>query len=421
MLNDWSLGLHRSRSRSEGGGIDWSQGSFTYDSCACNYNSDWMKQTKVQWASKSRKDESCFDYSTPGYSRRIAAGEIINNPYYKKTVESFYSPAVNFTARWTKSCTVNIPKVQGWNIAGSAQPRCQNAIPYQDLYQANPARFDGDREEIAALAVTSAFANVDVSEMLALASAAESRKTVDSMVGIMGKVIRIAKNVRKLNFSALSKELSPKNLAEGYMEARYAIRPLIYDANGLMAAIEKPRQHVRRTFRGSASRSYRHSDTVTGANVIDIMTCTLDRIHECQVSAYAGVMTSADIEKLSVYGADQLAETAWELFPFSFIVDWFANVGDTIAAWTPNLGITQRASWVTVRTLEQATNSGRSPVIPVTGYTVVASVGQFQYGTRVTTVERVPSPRLEVFPSLLVRLDGFKLLDLGIIARQILR
>jgi intergrase/recombinase len=64
---------------------------------------------------------------------------------------------------------------------------------------------------------------MDTAEILALATAAEGRKTVESMVSIFLRLTRIIKALKKLDAKVLRNEVSPKELANRYMELRYAI------------------------------------------------------------------------------------------------------------------------------------------------------------------------------------------------------
>jgi hypothetical protein len=145
-------------------------------------------------------------------------------------------------------------------------------------------------------------------------------------------------------------EIRPKELAQRYMELRYAIRPLIYDVNGIIAVLEKDtRLYDRFTGRGSASATASTGDLIEGHSIEWNATADTERSATYYVSARAGVLYHVNVNQLRLLGVDQLLETAWELIPFSFIVDWFVGVGQAIAAATPTIGATQLASWVTVK------------------------------------------------------------------------
>jgi hypothetical protein len=45
-------------------------------------------------------------------------------------------------------------------------------------------------------------------------------------------------------------------------------------------------------------------------------------------------------------GTKELMKLPWELVPFSFVVDWFANVGDFYGSFLPTPGYTQLGSCV---------------------------------------------------------------------------
>jgi hypothetical protein len=108
--------------------------------------------------------------------------------------------------------------------------------------------------------------------------------------------------------------------------------------------------------------------------------------------------------------------TAWEVVPFSFIADWFFNIGDNFAAYSPFASGTLYGTWVTTReTLNEATEA-----------TAVAAAGWDTptkrctiTGTKVAslTSSRTLTERYSVDPNFGLRLrlnvDFSKLIDLG--------
>lgn len=372
------------------------------------------------------KHENITDTVTPGYHGIIRSGGVVNSPfrmYSKDTKWGRASSLQHQYARrnysWCATHGVNHDLHTRW--LGTYRPN-GGSVSFDDCMSV--AAREGKRQSVKSLAVTQAFANIDTSSMQALVTAAESRKTVDSMVGIMRRVYRIARNVRRLNVRALRKELSLNELQDRYMEARYAVRPLIYDAYGIADAFQKARGYERKTFRGYAS----DSGLITKAVVKTPLTYGLEadytRSLKYDISCRAGVLCDCSISDLSVMGIDQLAESAWELVPFSFVVDWFANVGDWIAAQTPNAGVNRLASWATVKEtflLTMATSSARSVIPTLLGsnyYVVNANWGGVVDTVEELVLERFVDVSSAAMPQFDVRLDGFKLTDLGIMLRK---
>jgi len=279
------------------------------------------------------------------------------------------------------------------------------------------------RQRVIDLAVVAAHANIDTSEMMAMATIAEGGKSVQSVQAILWRAYKILKRVRKLQFAALAKEFKPKELADRYMEYRYAIRPLVIDAKGLVSAIQKKRGICRKTFRGEASESTTLTDTLLNqGNGLWMTNSDWNRTASYSVSAKAGVLCDVSVTDLSVFGVDMVAETLWELAPWTFIADWFANTGDWIAAHTPNVGVTQRASWVTVRSTHTKTRTAiasRSTVDTVGYVKVSLTVPPCSDTYQELVLERITDPQLSTFPSSKLNLDVFKVLDLGIILRKL--
>lgn len=357
------------------------------------------------------------DVVTADFRKRIRNGEIINNPFNKSDTETYYPPAAAHDRSFTMTDGV---APRGWvgtvvsgDIAmadtyciGTSVPGFSSAVV-------------AERSRVIDLAVVKAHANIDTSEMLALATLAESRKTVDFFANSLMKLLKIIRAVRKLDALALKRQFSKKELANMYMELRYAIRPLFYDVNGLLDSLEaEVRSYDRKTFRGYASGSVKANDSVPDTPVGWELKATIARNCTYTVSARAGVLCSTNVTNAQIFGIDRIAETAWELVPFSFIVDWFLNVGTAIAALTPNAGVVQRASWVTVKEEITETNTMASIVSTLVGYDRTNSVSwSTKYGYKQKLLERIVDPTLNVWPTIGVRLDTFKIADLGIILK----
>lgn len=367
------------------------------------------------------------DWPHANYRKRIAAGEIINSPFYTERTHFKASPPGMYIHVFrepfaTIQCNEHDPHqhhIKQHQYGGVYRPASPTflEIPESTRLSLRNAAKDA--------AVLASYASIDPSEMLALASIAESRKTVDSVCSILGRVIKIARKVRKLDIKGLGKELSPAELANRYMEARYALRPLIIDMDGICKGINKNTGIIRRTFRGKGERSHMVQDTFLNSNTGALyIQADWTRQTNYEVSAYAGVLCDVSYTNLTIFGADQLLETMWELVPFSFIVDWFATCGDWIAAQTPNAGVNQRASWVTVR--ETITSSVTMSAVRTTagshGYTDAAVEFPDAWFTQEKLVlERFAGTDSRVWPEWKIRVDAWKITDLGIILKNIFK
>lgn len=371
--------------------------------------------------------QTTTDWSSGNYPKRIKAGEVLNNPFHSILVKETPRKVGTYEHVYrnpnTSLCYSHTPAQSHYTYHKYVG---QNAILGSTTGGGYLSLSDraSRRQAVIDLAVTEAFANIDISSMQALVTVAESGKTIDSMRAILYRAYKILRNVRKLNLSGVLKELSPAELADRYMEARYAIRPLMIDARNIVGALQRERRHIRKTFIGVAADSVTSTATVTNVGSIYLTEIDISKQLAYTVSARAGVLCDVDIAASTIMGLDQIAESLWELVPFSFIVDWFTNVGDLIAAYTPNAGVNQLASWVSVREELTLTNQviAHRSIANTAGYVNVSitSPGGFMQKTELVR-ERIVNPLLSPFPRFDINLDGYKITDLGIILKNVLR
>lgn len=360
------------------------------------------------------------DVVTPNFKARIKKGEIINNPASLEE-KTFIRPRVTPFNRYRVYIT-------GYRDGGP--------LYSGNFYEGDQAMDEsylgdylghsegvGEAIDIAiARAVTSAHANASSTEFQSLVFAAESCKSVHAMSSILYRVFKIAKAVKRLDGKYLKSQISKKELQNRYMELRYAIRPLVYDARDIVAAVGKTKRYnkTRFTARGFERVHDENSDTIT-LHPWSTWEHKVNRTTHLEVNIRAGILCDVDISPMNIWGVDQPLETLWEITPFSFIIDWFINVGDTLAAWTPDAGVTQLASWVTVETnITQTNRSGSCTNINPSGRDYIANF--FNWGGSKAAVSRKISrtinPPLSAYPRVSLRLDVLKLVDLGIILKR---
>jgi len=214
----------------------------------------------------------------------------------------------------------------------------------------------------AASTFANAFAKVQAGEAELLTIAAESGKTINYLNNrirsLAGMLIHFKRSALKLDIDAI---------ADLWLEVRYAIRPLLYDIQNVSSALSKGSLDTVRTFRASDkdqnSSSHTYSSYYSGTTFNVEYTVT-------NIDTYtAGVYTRLkyDLPEVHTFGLLNFTQTAWELVPFSFIVDWFINVSAFLASINPNpiyevetgFSTNKRLSYV-VGTIT-ATRSGKDP------------------------------------------------------------
>jgi hypothetical protein len=388
----------------------------------------WPTQANKLW-NLATFSEYSQDTVTPKWKELIAAGAIINN-HYRRSKTTITGPTPDEFIEHYKYPSVNDLQCSTHSTKHPIYSKCKGyhaTAPADVFLTPDVGVRSALATQVANLAVVQARANISEADLLAYATAAESRKTVESVLSILSRVRGIAKAVRRLDGRRLRRELSFNELQDRYMEYRYAIRPLYYDATGLLAALEKQRGHIRQTYKGYAQDSM--SDSYTGPDISvykSHIRGNWNKKYSYTVSARAGELCDVTIEAMTPWGADRLPEAIWELLPFSFIVDWFCNLGDIVAARAPKAGVNQLASWVTVKetlTSESWLSNVRStwPTVSNGGTVIQFTAGDSYQKREELVLERMVNPTPSFVPQVDINLDAWKVADLAIILRKVLR
>lgn len=381
--------------------------------------------------------ESISDVVTPNFHALQNEGKIINNPYEQISIVTTDEIA-RYTYRFGYKVLTHCGPDEwlvwdelNWGIRPSSttmggSPGCLLSAPICN------------QQSLIDAALASAWSRVGLDSVQAYVMLGEAHKTVASVCSIFARFIKILKKIKKLDGHGLLMELTAKQLADRYMELRYALRPLLYDMNGTIAAFktEAKTLHDRLTFRASKHCTDRDYNIATLTKQVYNNACgtwykyaVFEQETSRTVDVRAGVLTQLETtSELPVWGLANPIEAAWELVPFSFIVDWFVNIGDTLSAWVPDYGLKALSSWYTVTdtVYQMARYSNTWGTMPEGNDDNVPLYHDYSWDNvfhciLTTTKTRVPDPSRYVMPSISLKLNIFKLTDLLIIAKKILR
>lgn len=381
------------------------------------------------------------DFVTPNYRALSAKGVIINNFMQKRTTIG------------SDGCLV-YDKDMYWSRYGSSAPHCHwqyrsakdvfdstTYVPYLQL----PTELDTDA--LKALAISRVWASVGAAKWQSLVTAAEARKTLDLLTELITLLLRTVRWVRGTRRKVATGALSIAKATQLWLQYRYGIRPAIYEVKQAMEAVKALRRQPRTRYTAWSHDEHSDNDTIDSVMYQGTSierTRTFSRTSLRKVRVNAGVLVEPVLKDPvsripTVFGWDEIFESLWELVPYSFVIDWFVNVGDFIASWTPEVEVRPLASWVTSyvtskQSLEVTAVSLSNPQ----GIWDNPDAGTYYYDSNAGTHRweivdsypcwteslvktREPNPERPWIPSLNVRLDVQKALDLVALAIQSLK
>jgi len=176
----------------------------------------------------------------------------------------------------------------------------------------------------------------------------EYKQTAEFISKGMIKVGRALRDVRRGRFGSAMRHLTgssqkdtwrdvPRAAANTWLGITYGLKPLLNDIYGAITAYEKslkPRP-ILRTVLGSS----KYEVSVEAADAAP----TVAYARTFQASGICRAQITYSIDNPLLYTLDQLgltnpASIAWELVPYSFVVDWFLPIGDYLQNMQPPKG-----------------------------------------------------------------------------------
>lgn len=203
------------------------------------------------------------------------------------------------------------------------------------LFPASPYYSVGDPSTAAELDDLVEGAKEDVVSKLnssydPLTELAELRETLETLHSLVRAAISPIRSYREwLASNHRSGKSVSRETASKWLEYRYAIMPLVYSIHDVVETYKRNKlvYHTERSVRNFQKSIT--SASGTGSQFYETLT---------QSSRITAVGKRKPSENSTLRLIDDLSinpfKTAWEIIPFSFVVDWFVNVGSFIEAQT---------------------------------------------------------------------------------------
>lgn len=286
-----------------------------------------------------------YDYLTPNFKKRSSQGEVFFNPMFKRIKRVV---ATSFQGRTVENKTTHlcsgVPRRETYRSLlweGPNYYSFAHAGGPVDYIAPPPVISDSDINDFIVEKSTEMLNDRARPEHDIWESVAEINKTASLLPGLFKSLKKVVPRGKKSD--------ALRSIAELWLSYRYGIIPLLADIEGVLKGLQKTIGKVRKTTRAVGSLK---------ASSVEVATKTF--------SSYGMVLraTSTDACTIRVMSLDEfdlskafnigfsgkgLITLPWELTPYSFVIDWFTNIGDFLGAIVPAVGLTQLGSCMSIK------------------------------------------------------------------------
>lgn len=387
------------------------------------------------------------DYVTKKFRRRRDAGELIINPMNSCT--SIMNSAGNLDYEfaeeqltggiWTKSVHTRVHAQSGFSSRFRI-PLTPLHVAYADPLQRTLIQSSFDFSGAHALEsglLARATAKASDSDAIAMVTLAELNKTFD-LFHDLGKsakrfdailrreeVVRGATRGSYKTARRFKKRLSRRELfkaggevTSAWLAYRYGLMATYYDVMSWVDASKHIGEKRRARFTSSTQSKYSTGRTggllASGFWADEYRYSRLSR----ETTSSAGVLVGLDLglDHLEAHGFEKVISTAWELVPYSFVIDWFLDIGTRLAALEGQILRPVLGSWIVhrhrlVRTEEYYETGKTYYYGPTNRARMIGMLDQAYITDTALVVERKANPTLSVIPSIKVNLNTNRIAD----------
>lgn len=265
----------------------------------------------------------------------------------------------------TAQLTETIPEFgKNWSVVGDVAAFVETS-PYSN----RPSLLgdQGTTTLVKNLAFTAANAKASEGTMELGTSFGELAETIRMLKNPFGKVTSLLANMAESRKRRRGKKRRGQIPTETeltrdvWLEYRYGWKPLMKEIESVMsacaAALKAHAARGRRVYRHTEVRETKSSNDFSmvplsgalgGMKVDGRYTCTQKYRGSAGVIVDLVVISEADlILKIFGFRCRDIPSTIWSLTPFSFVGDWFVNVGEWLQAVIPDPTYVVRGTWLT--------------------------------------------------------------------------
>lgn len=300
------------------------------------------------------------DYPHPGFHRRLRAGDIVMGDLILYVSERSYANGSIYSGI--------VPDTGGYwsNAEGDFSALVERSSSITDPPNG------GDLVTMGQIALAEAYARMNQSSLLS----GEILNDLDSTVGMLRRPFEKSRTLLGKIYKARKRHLgkTAKSAAQAtsnaWLEYRYGWKPILLDCETVVDQAQLLRrkvglQHLVARAGGQSVNSSTKSFVRQPMAVEPawLASGSLNRTIEQRVGAgvlYDSVSrtTAEQLNKMLGTRPSDLVATVWETIPYSFVADWFVNIGSWLQAVTPNPYVKVRASWLTTITTRTDNYSG---------------------------------------------------------------
>jgi hypothetical protein len=264
---------------------------------------------------------TCVDYVTKGFQKAQERGEVVMNPWQKAT-RTKTSQAITYADVHRTGNPSQWYRYSGgpWTRLTHGVGSTTDLVPKIGTFLFS---YD-DVNRIAVEASTNVLSQIGRASTDTWENLAEIRKTLTMLWSPLKSWFQFERKAR-----AASLGLSASN---AWLMYRYGIRPLVGSINDVMVAVGRGIRNERVSSRAQRVISVSRNKTFTHSTDGILASVTENASESIIVRAMSLDELTTDWRYQYGFDAKSLMTLPWNLVGYSFVVDWFVNVGDLIGS-----------------------------------------------------------------------------------------